>query len=153
MRVYNKDSQPAGLVVFELGMVNHYDITLPLFCGCWLSVLVSTCVWIICIKTAEKSTTEHSTVALTMIRTSCSAVFCCILLYNVVNVPYYTEQMKAEQDHESRNVIAIEGPKFVIHKRTKINHFTEMQVSPLRKAPCTDNVSTTYFKTQTCMYL
>ncbi|CAM9108057.1 unnamed protein product [Ascophyllum nodosum] len=35
-------------------------------------------------------------------------------------------QMKAEQDHESRNVIAMEGLKFVIHKRTKINHFTEI---------------------------
>ena len=34
--------------------------------------------------------------------------------------------MKAEQDHESRNVVAIEGSKFVMHKRTKINHFTEM---------------------------
>ncbi|CAM9237490.1 unnamed protein product [Discosporangium mesarthrocarpum] len=35
-------------------------------------------------------------------------------------------QLKAEQDHESRNVIAIEGTKFSIHKRTKINHFTEI---------------------------
>lgn len=35
-------------------------------------------------------------------------------------------QMKAEQDHESRNVVAIEGSKFVMHKRTKINHFTEI---------------------------
>lgn len=37
-------------------------------------------------------------------------------------------QLKAEHDHESRNVIAIEGSKFVMHKRTKINHFTEMCV-------------------------
>ena len=38
----------------------------------------------------------------------------------------FCRQMKAEQDHESRNVVAIEGSKFVMHKRTKINHFTEM---------------------------
>lgn len=35
-------------------------------------------------------------------------------------------QMKAEQDHESRNVFAMEGSKLVMHKRTKINHFTQM---------------------------
>lgn len=49
--------------------------------------------------------------------TSCAAT-------DVVNPS--SRQLKAEHDHESRNVIAIEGSKFVVHKRTKINHFTEM---------------------------
>ncbi|CAN0166032.1 unnamed protein product [Ectocarpus sp. 12 AP-2014] len=48
-------------------------------------------------------------------------------------------QMKAEQDHESRNVFAIEGTKLVIHKRTKINHFT--QIYELDKEKITDGRS------------
>mmetsp|Transcript_16049 Transcript_16049/g.23825 ORF Transcript_16049/g.23825 Transcript_16049/m.23825 type:complete len:194 (+) Transcript_16049:135-716(+) len=35
-------------------------------------------------------------------------------------------QCKCESDHESRNVISINGSQFTIHKRTKINALTEM---------------------------
>ncbi|CAM9383637.1 unnamed protein product [Scytosiphon promiscuus] len=48
-------------------------------------------------------------------------------------------QMKAEQDHESRNVFAMEGTKLVIHKRTKINHLT--QIYELDKEKITDGRS------------
>lgn len=46
-------------------------------------------------------------------------LFCFVVLF-------FISKMKAEQDHESRNVFAIEGTKLVIHKRTKINHLTQM---------------------------